>query len=100
MSKLLLLDYFATGEGRTIAVISSSKKEDEQLFKELESLTNTTYFNVGAEIFDISVLLTDKRFINELNIIKEFCPVFYDQLVKYNGKFNHEFKFHYHFNLA
>ena len=37
MSKLLLLDYFATGEGRTIAVISSSKKEDEQLFKELET---------------------------------------------------------------
>lgn len=100
MSKLLLLDYFATGEGRTIAVISSSKKEDEQLFKELEILTDTTYFNVGAEIFEISVLLTDKKLTQQLNTIKEFCPVFYDQLKKYNGKFSHEFKFHYHFNLS
>ena len=46
------------------------------LFKELERLTNTTYFNVGAEIFDISVLLTDKKFINELNIINKSINIF------------------------
>lgn len=100
MSKLLLLDYFATGEGRTLVIIGSSKKTDEDLLNDLEKLTNTTYFHPGADIIDCEKLLIEKEFINILDVIKEFCPVFYEQLIKYNGKFNHEFKFHYHFNLA
>lgn len=105
MSKLLFLDYFATGEGRTISVVYIKQNADEKLLlKKLEELTKTSYFNLGADFYNLTDLLnestTDAQLTFVIQTIKEHVPFFYKQAVDYKGKINSNVSYLHHFNLA
>lgn len=81
MRNLLYLDYFATGEGRTILIIYDPKAAEEKLKETAERILDTQYFTVGFEFFDIvSIKMLDNGH-PLLSVLKEKLPDFYEKSI-------------------
>lgn len=96
------LDYFGTGEGRTVLLYSD---KDEETIKNKVG----EYFSIGMDFFDsekvCEYIMTDEKDRHDdemeylVKSLETHVPIFFRTLIQYDGKVG-KLEYSFHYNLV
>lgn len=96
----LYMDYFATGEGRTVLLLYVPEANEQDLTIKAEEKLNTNFYTQGFEFYNIE----DIKELPETHPMKEFMreetPLLYKKICSKKNKHKKPFEYYSHVNLS
>lgn len=83
LNNLAVVDYFATGEGRTIIIIYAPGAEnDNDLLRNITNHVGSDYFNICADLYNVEDLKSNKeKYENVIELLSENTPYLLKELL-------------------
>jgi len=96
----LYMDYFATGEGRTVLLLYVPDANEQGLTIQAEKKLNTNFYTQGFEFYNIEEIKKLSENHPMKLFMREETPLFYKKICSKKNKYNEPFEYYSHVNLS